>query len=257
MFDINAAIGHWPFRKIPNQNADALRELLTQHDITGAAVVNTHGLFYKNCHDANLELAEQIATHTDFFTGIATLNPRYAAWERDLAACKDELNLRGLRLAPQYHGYQLGDPEALAIATAATQLDLPLFVPQRVVDLRQRHRLDADRMVDLDEVGALLGKVPGARIVLTEGSVSHTALVNGDGTPKYPGLHVEMSRLRSAYGQALAALAKAIGSDHVLFGTGAPLKSVSPALLKLQNADLDDEAREQIAETNARKLLQV
>ena len=60
-FDVNTALGHWPFRRLTNTTASELRVLLSLHDVTGAAVVNTHGLFYMNAHDANLELADWLA----------------------------------------------------------------------------------------------------------------------------------------------------------------------------------------------------
>jgi len=44
MYDIHTAMGHWPFRRVPNQAPDALRRLLEEHGIDGAAVANTHGL---------------------------------------------------------------------------------------------------------------------------------------------------------------------------------------------------------------------
>ncbi|MBU4430352.1 MAG: amidohydrolase, partial [Verrucomicrobia bacterium] len=60
LFDINTATGHWPFRRIPNQTITELKRLLKSKGVTGAAVVNPNGLFYQNCHDANVELAKAI-----------------------------------------------------------------------------------------------------------------------------------------------------------------------------------------------------
>ena len=122
LFDVNTAVGHWPFRKVPNNTPKQLRALLSGKGIGGSAVANTHGLIYKNFHDANLELAEWIADDRDFFRGVATLNPMYAAWERDIRQCREELGLAALRLAPRYHDYRLGCPESVAIAKVAKQI---------------------------------------------------------------------------------------------------------------------------------------
>lgn len=252
MFDINSAIGHWPFRKIPNQTATELRSMLESRGISGAAVANINGLFYKNCHDANLELATEIDKHKDFFCGVATLNPRYAAWDRDIVACKQKLGFKALRLVPQYHGYRLGDPESIEIAKAAVELNLPIMIPLRVVDLRQRHILDTNRSVMFDEVCALLDAVPECTVIYTE---SARRQAGHELSSKYPGLYFEMSRLPSVMGQFIAKLVKSIGADRILFGTGAPFKSISSALLKLEHADIDETAREMISESNARKLL--
>ncbi len=75
-FDINTAVGHWPFRRIPHQTPSELRALLEKAGIDGAAVANTNGLFYKNCHDANLELAcwlDSTSTPTSGAWGVAWL----------------------------------------------------------------------------------------------------------------------------------------------------------------------------------------
>jgi predicted TIM-barrel fold metal-dependent hydrolase len=255
MFDVNTAIGHWPFRRIPNQRADELRALLEARGIQGAAVAHTHGLFYMNCHDANLELADAVAAHAGFFVGVATLNPTYAAWERDLATCVQRLGLRALRLVPQYHGYRLSDTPALDLARAASAAGMALVLPHRVVDVRQRHWLDTEQTTALSEVLGLCRAVPEARVLLTEWAGPATALVTATGQPLCPNLYIETSRLPSAYGQTLSQIVKALGASQVLFGSGAPFKEVRPALLKLEHAELAPAEREGVAGGSARSWL--
>ena len=72
MYDINTALGHWPFRRVPYATAGELRRILEDAGIEGAAAVNTHGLFYKNCHDANLELADWIRPHRQHWSRMLT-----------------------------------------------------------------------------------------------------------------------------------------------------------------------------------------
>jgi len=255
MYDIHTAMGHWPFRRVPNQAPDALRRLLEEHGIDGAAVANTHGLFYKNCHDANLELAEAIAPHAGFLTGVATLNPAYAAWERDLAACAEILGLRAVRLAPQYHGYALGDPAAIALVRAATAMGLPIFLPHRVVDVRQRHWLDTEQTTSLGEAVGLCRAVPEARVLVTELAVSAGALRALEGGPVCGNLYLETSRLASCHGQVLAQVVKLMGPEHVVFGSGAPFKEILPAQLKVRHADLTAAERKAVSGGSARRLL--
>ncbi|MCK5804225.1 MAG: amidohydrolase family protein [Lentisphaeria bacterium] len=255
MFDINTAIGHWPFRSIPNQAPSDLRKTLEAHGIRGAAAANTHGLFYKNCHDANRELADQLAPHADFFVGVATLNPLYPAWERDLQECVDSLGMRALRLVPQYHHYQLADDEVLALVRAAAALELPILIPHRVVDPRQHHWLDTEETVPVKDVVGLCNAVPEGKFVLTEFPASFGIISNSEGEVSVKNLQLEMSRCTSVYGQVLAQLVARCGADKVLFGSGAPFKEITPARLKLHHADISAEQRELIAGENARKLL--
>lgn len=257
IFDSNTAIGHWPFRKIPHQTAAGLRTHLESKGIAGAAAANTHALFYKNAQDANLELAEALAGHRDFFIGVATLNPRYPAWEKDLRFCAERLGLKALRLAPQYHNYSLQEPQAKAIVGLATELNLPVLIPHRLVDIRQRHWMDTERTIGIHEAGQLSLAMPQARIILTESTPWPEELLNSDKTPKYPGLYFEISRSRSAFGQTVAGLLKAVGADRLLFGSGAPFKEVTPALLKLKAVDCSEPERRQIAWDNARSLFRL
>ena len=249
LFDINAAVGHWPFRQIPHQTPGELRQMLEKAGFGGAAVANTHGLFYKNCHDANLELGEWLAPHEGFFAGVATLNPLYAAWERDLRACREELGFRALRLAPQYHDYELSCREAVAMAAGATEVDMPLLVPHRVVDVRQRHGFDTERIIGLDEIGALCAAVPGARVIVTEANFAGSALVDDDGALRYPGLYLESSRID------ISSFPEAVAAERIVFGTGAPFKYLRPAMMKLEIADLEVPSRERIGWENGRRLL--
>ena len=249
IFDIHTALGHWPFRQVPHQSASELRHVLEDAGIEGAAAANSHGLFYKNCHDANLELTEWLAPHGDFFTRIATLNPLYAAWERDLRTCVQDLGLRGVRLAPQYHGYALGCDESVALAKGAADLGLPVLVPHRLVDVRQHHWMDTERTVDMAEVAALCRAVPEARIVYTESRAPTAELLDDEGSWRYPGLYLESSRLD------LHDLPEPVAAERAVFGTGAPFKHVTPALLKLNTSDLTPAARQRIAGANGPELL--
>jgi predicted TIM-barrel fold metal-dependent hydrolase len=248
-FDVHTALGHWPYRRVPGQMPAELRSLLQAGSIDGAAVANTHGLFYKNCHDANLELAEWLAPHSDFYVGVATLNPTYAAWERDLATCAQELGFRALRLAPQYHDYALVSDAAIDMAKAAAAVGLPLIIPHRVVDVRQRHWFDTERTIDVGEIGALCTRVPQATVIVTESRYPAAALMNEDGSPRYPGLYLESSRI------TLDTFPEPFAAERILFGTGAPFKHVTPALLKVETAGLEPVSKARIYAGNARTLL--
>jgi len=257
LFDINTATGHWPFRQVLNQGIPELKRLLLGKGITGAAVVNTNGLFYQNCHDANIELAKAIERHCGFFVGVATLNPLYPAWERDLETCASELGLKALRLVPQYHNYRLDCPEVLAIVQKASSLKLPVFIPHRIIDIRGRHWMDTEQVVNLNEVGALCRAVPEAKVVFTEAAVNPKELVDERGHRRYPNLYFEISRFRSVMGQNIKRMVKLIGYERILFGSGAPFKEITPALLKLQHAALSPKEKNAVARQNAARILRL
>jgi predicted TIM-barrel fold metal-dependent hydrolase len=248
MFDINTATGHWPFRNIPRQNITELYEYLSGLGIGGAAVANTHGLFYMNVQDANLELAAAIKPYEHFFIGVASINPVYAAAEPDLKFCVEKLGFRMLRLTPLYHNYQL--EEASRVIRLAGELGIPVIVPNEIVNFRQKHWMEPPAPLGLNAVLDLCRAYPEVNFIFSEGTAS------ADG--EYPkNLYFELSRFRSSYGGILTELIKNVGAERVLFGTGSPFKSAEPSLLKLHHCDITDEERMMVAVGAARKLLRL
>ncbi|MCC7300114.1 MAG: amidohydrolase family protein [Verrucomicrobia bacterium] len=255
LFDINTAIGHWPFQQVRNNTSTKLRKLLESKGISGAAVAHTHGVFYKNCHDANGELAAEISKHRDFFTGIATINPTYPGWERDLQECVEAFGFKALRLLPLYHNYSLKSAEASAIIAAAGKMKIPVIIPACIFNFRQMHWMDIPRALELDDLKEVLLGNPDTRFVLTEGAVPVSQLADPSGKSLFKNLYIEMSRYRSAYGGVLSNLIRTIGADHVLFGSGAPFKEITPALMKLDNAEGSVAEKTQMTSGNFKKLL--
>lgn len=248
MFDINTAIGHWPFRRLPRRHAGELRQYLHSRGVQGAAVASTPALFYMNSQDANLELAEEIAPHRDFFVGVATLNPGYAAAVRDLDVCVEQLGFRALRLAPCYHNYSLADGTADALLARAGELGIPVLLPNEIVNFRQKHWMEPNQPLGMESVLAICARFPQVTFIGTEGGYNLSM-------PAPPNLCLEMSRYLSCYGQVLAEMVQKLGAERILFGSGAPFKEIEPALLKLHHAQISAAQKELIAGGNARRLL--
>ncbi|HOG50839.1 MAG TPA: amidohydrolase family protein [Lentisphaeria bacterium] len=248
MFDINTAIGHWPFRRLPRRSAGELRQYLHSYGVEGAAVASTPALFYMNSQDANLELAEEIAPHRDFFVGVATLNPGYAAAVRDLDACVEKLGFRALRLSPCYHNYNLADGTADALLARAGELGIPVLLPNEIVNYRQRHWMEPNQPLGMESVLAICARFPQVTFIGTEGGYSLSLTAP-------PNLCLEMSRYSSCYGQVLAGMVQKLGAERILFGSGAPFKEIEPSLLKLHHCQIPDAQKELIAGGNARRLL--
>lgn len=249
LFDINTAVGHWPFRQIPNQTLPELRRYLVSQGIGGAAVSSTNAVFYKNTQDGNLEIARELEDYDGFFVGVATLNPLYAAWERDLETCA-KLGFRALRMLPKYHAYEWSAPEAQAMIAKAGELEMPILVPHELVNYRQRHHLEPEKPLNFNEFLKVAEANPNTNFIYMETGVKP------DGN--YPkNLYFEMSRYRSSYGDVLATLVKNVGADHVLFGTGSPFKAAEPAILKLHTSKLFGDELELISSENAKRLLKL
>ena len=250
IIDVNTYIGHWAFRQVPQHTAEALVRRLDVHGINRAVVASTHGILYKNVHPANEELSAQTGPYRDRLIPFATLNPTFPGWREDLRRCAQDLDLRGIRLYPQYHGYNLTDEAGLALVDAATELGWAVQVPMRVVDRRQRHAWDLAQDIRPGEFEKAFTMRPQARWMVLNG-------LGFDGIRLAAGAQVliEISRMTSVLQQNIPALIETSGAGHLAFGTGMPFKVPEPALLKLDVLDAPRETVEAIAWRNAAQML--
>ena len=250
LIDVNTYIGHWAFRRLPNNTAEALVRQMDTHGIDRAVVASTHAILYKNAHAANEELAEQARPYRDRLIPFATLNPTYPGWREDLRRCAEDLELCGMRLFPEYHGYKLTDPLGLDLIDAVTELGWAVQVPMRVVDRRQRHAWDLAEDIAPDEFAAAFTLRPQTRWMVLNGFGFDGAKLPGD-------VHflIEISRMTSVLQRNIAALIETVGVHHLAFGTGMPFKVPEPALLKLDILDASAEDKARIAWRNAAEML--
>ena len=57
IIDVNAYLGHWPFRQLRHNTVKGLLNLMDRNGIDKAMVSSINAIFYKNCHAGNEELA--------------------------------------------------------------------------------------------------------------------------------------------------------------------------------------------------------
>ena len=250
LIDVNTYIGHWAFRQLRHNTAEALVRRMDEHGIDQAVVGSVHGILYKNAHAANEELAEQTRPYRDRLIPFATLNPTYAGWREDLRRCAEDLALRGMRLYPQYHGYQLTDALGVELIDRVTELGWAVQVPMRVVDRRQRHAWDLAQDLEPAEIEAAISLRPQVPWMVLNGLG-----LDGERLAADAQFLVEISRMTSVLQGNIPALIETAGVQHLAFGTGMPFKVPEPALLKLQILDLPGEAKERIAWRNAAEML--
>jgi predicted TIM-barrel fold metal-dependent hydrolase len=250
-FDINTALGHWPFQQLQNNDAQSLKKHLERYNVSQCLAVNTHGLFYRNVQNANIELAQWIKDDS-FFVGCASINPTYPQWEKDLVTCVEKFNFKAVRLTPLYHNYDINSKETDNLLSLATKLNIPVLIPQRIMDIRQRHFLDVNSIVLPESVFALAEKHSNCKIICTE-----TLIVDED-LPKIAplnNLYIESSRMISGFTGLLERIVDAITPQRLLFGSGSPFKEILPAILKIEQSKLTTLDKNNIARNNSVNIL--
>ena len=254
IIDVNACLGHYPFRALPHSTAPGMVALMDRNGIDRALVSSLHGVFYRDVQRANEELMKEIAPHRSRFIPVGTINPKYPGWERDLAELVEVHRVKAVTLVPEHHGYALTDEHGRAALQRIATLGVPVLLMQRFEDRRQRHHWD--RAEDLQ--GRTLIEIarahPTLRFILTNwtglpGPVLVDAGLKGR-------CLIDIARLQVVYRKEVPRLIEALGVEAIAFGSHMPFDYVGPSLIKLENIEhLRLADREAIAWRNAAKFL--
>jgi predicted TIM-barrel fold metal-dependent hydrolase len=248
--DVNAYLGHFAFRRLRYNTAGSLLALMDAKRIDKALVSSAAAITYRNAHAGNEELTQEIRGHGDRLIPFAVINPFYAGWRDDLKICHEEFGMKGLRLYPKWHNYQLSSPCCRELVDAATERDMVVSIPIRVEDNRQRSWLLNVPDIPLEEIVELVKKHPEARFILLNG-IGYTRCPLGQRDNGLPSNYaIALSRLSATLRNELGQLITNIGAGRVMFGTGMPFKYPDPSFVKMDVLEASEADKEKIYSQN-------
>ena len=255
--DVHTYVGHFAFRHLRHNTPEGLAAYMNQFGVERAVVANLSGVFYRNTQPANEELASLIRPFPGKFVPFAVINPSYPGWKGDLEAC-GELGMKGLRLYPQYHDYKLTDPRLAQLLEAAHALHMPVAFTRWLEDTRQLSWMDPSQELKLDDLLPLVADHPGTFLFLSAsmGPLKDEQLRVVSAAQLYFDTVFASATVRVWSGYDLATLAKQLGPERFLFGSGYPMRDPVSAPIRLQlQTELDPQVRQAIRSGNARRLL--
>lgn len=256
IIDVNAALGHYPFRSLHHRTAAGLLAVMDRSGIDRAVVSSLPALLYRDVQRGNEELMAEIRPHGARFVPVATVNPKYVGWEGDLAVAVEQWGMKIVTLAPEHHGYALGDAHGRAALARIAERGLPVMLTQRFEDRRQRH--DWDRAEDLaaEALYTAAREHPRLKFLLVNWlGLDGRKLVEA-------GLRgrclIDFARLQVVYRKEVPKLIEVLGVEAIAFGSHLPFDYVGSALVKLANVKLLRPAdHERIAWQNAAEFLRL
>jgi predicted TIM-barrel fold metal-dependent hydrolase len=228
---------------------------MNENGIDKAVVSSINAIFYKNCQSGNEELSVETQEYRDRFIPFATLNPMYPGWKDDFQVCVEEFNMKGIRMFPHYHNYKLTDDASMRLIHEATQRSMPVSIPMRMVDRRQRHWLDSARDLSLSEFEEIIKQCPETAFILAEGVGWENSQLVKDEFFKSCKFLIEISRLTSVLQESIPRLLDVLGATKLAFGTGIPFKYPRPAMLKMEILEASEEVKERICWRNVVEIL--
>jgi predicted TIM-barrel fold metal-dependent hydrolase len=223
-----------------------------------SVVSNLNGVFYKNTQSANEELHAEIKSVSGFqnrFIPFAVLNPTYAGWKEDLRVCVEKFGMKGIRLFPQYHDYELTAPACVELVKIARDRGLPVAFSLRMVDYRQRSWMDIEKEWALRDVVPIVKQVPDAKYLIL--NVANSTQLTGEEASVFRNANVLMDTSGRAVSNP-AELLKRYGTDKLAFGTHAPILDYVTGLLRIESMredEADDKVKDLVRSGNASRML--
>lgn len=207
-------------------------------------------------------------THTEE-TGIiffGAMHPDYEGYRAELSRAA-ELGLKGIKLHPVYQGADIDDPRFLRIIDRAAELGLAVVTHAgldvgfpgavRCSPAMCRHVVDV--VGPFTFIAAHMGgwrnwdEVP--EYLAGTGTYVDTSFSLGRMTPLQDGYYKTEEGLRLLDPEAFTGLVRALGADHVLFGTDCPWGGQKETLEAFRALPLTAEEKERVLGENARKIL--
>lgn len=254
IIDINAYLGHYPFRRLRHRSASELIQLMDANGIDRAVVSSLHAVFYRDAHRGNEELREQIQPFAPRLIPVATVNPKYVGWERDLDEAVHQWGMKAATLVPEHHGYALDDELGAAALKRIDELGLPVVLTQRFEDRRQRHHWDVAEDLSVKILLKIAAEHPKLKFMLNNWAGLDGATLAGAGLKGR--CLIDFARLHVMYLKDVPKLIATLGVESIAFGSHAPFDYLGPSLVKLANLEYLPQAdRERIAWRNTAEFL--
>ena len=253
MIDVNVWLSRWPFRRLADDEPEALARRLRRLGVTEAWAGSFDAVLHRDLAAANTRLALTCRTQGGgLFRPFGAVNPLLPDWREELRRCRETHRMQGIRLHPNYHGYSLDHPALAELLAAAAECGLIVQIVHKMEDERTLHPL----LKDLPATD--LRPLPG---VLAQGRRPPVVLLNALGNLRgellkrllaVPSVWVDIAMLEGLAG--LERLVGDVGADRVLFGSHAPIYYADAAHLKLKESVLTSEQLDAIRDGNARRV---
>jgi len=269
LIDINTYTGSWPYRKLRGTTLNALLDRMNNFGVDKSVVASINGVFYIDCQSANEELHSEIQSNDVFkkrFIPFATLNPLLPWWKQSLDICHEKFEMKGIRLYPMYHKYKIDDECCIDLVKAARDRNMPVSIPLRMTDLRERSWLDIDEELNYNDIASLVMKVPDAQYIILDARIFDNSPTTTEESIKIlKDADILFDSVRSSgvpvagiNGESLLYLLNTFGREKIAFGTETPfLDYCSPFIRVAVFEEADEATKNMIWSGNARRMLKI
>jgi len=242
--DVNAFLGPWPFRPLGHSGIDGLGRVMRRSGVGHALVSPFESLFYRDNGAANGSLRELDGSRS--MSPIAAINPSLPDVGDFLRETADIRAIKGLKLHPDYHGYDLSGSSAKVAFNYAEEQAIPVIIPLRIQDERLHPKF---AMVPPTPAKALIEVArlyPKVNILACNARSDELGDVLGNGLPN---LHAVVSWIQEE--GFVASAVREHGPSRLMWGSNMPLHYPEPMLEQIRKADIEADDKRKILSENA------
>lgn len=250
--DVNAFVGHYPFRRIEGGAPEQLLGAMDRTGIDEAWVGNLPAVFWRDPTEGNETLYRIAAAH-DRLKPVPAVHPGLDGW-RDILAEACDRGAPAVRVDPLFYGVSPLGGEVAAVTAEAGRLGLPIILAVKLEDGRQRHPNDGSADLTAAMIRGLVRSNDRARFIVTHADRDCVEQVHYGSTPDEAARVLwDICWLWGPPQDDLEHLVRTVGAERFCFGTGMPLRIPESSVAKLELLETSREVRQAIEAGNARR----
>jgi predicted TIM-barrel fold metal-dependent hydrolase len=261
-----------PLNPMINAGAIAIDSLIAGKDQEDK-FLRLVGFFRKLCGNESLWYNERIyeKRFKDRLVPFAIINPIYTGWKDDFETCTTKMGMKGLRLFPQYHDYEITEPRLVELVKMARDRGLPVAFDIRMVDSRQRSWMDIPVFEPREEkydiitkewqvknIIPIIKEVPDAKYIIVNLANVRKLSDEDMAVIKKANVVFDTSGREIRGENTLGAMIKTYGIDKFAFGSHSPILDYLSGMLRVESLtdkEADMETRELIRSGNAKRII--
>lgn len=247
--DVNAFLGHYPYRRAPGGSPEALLQAMDRTGIDQAWISNLSAIFWKAPTEGNPMLYDW-AERERRFRPVPAVHPGVPGWE---AVVRDAVDRRApcVRADPAFYGIAPAGSEMRSLTAACGEAGVPLLMAVRLEDGRQRHPTDRAAELDPATIRALIRSDPRVRLIITHADREGIEQVHFGSTPEEAARILwDISWIWGPPEDHLELLLGTVGIERFTFGTGMPLRIPENGVAKLDLLNLSQDDRKRLEHAN-------
>lgn len=245
IIDSNVSLFRCPFRRLPLDDTKLLLTKMRSLGIATAFAGSFEGILQRDIATVNERLAAECRGFPELIP-IGSLNPNLPGWEDDWRSCLNDHGMHGIRLHPNYHGYELTDRRFLKLLKLAESSGVFVQIAALFEDVRTQP--ETLRIPDVD-LSPLVTHAIGRIQILNwrpRGELFEKLAA-------IPQIHFDISRIDQTDG--VATLLQTVPENRVLFGTHAPFLIPEASLIRVHESALSENSLHSVLEANATTFL--